>query len=351
MSTRSSSSPRFSRRLLVGSSLAGAALLPLGSTRPAAAAASHPSRRQDAATSPAGWRTWILSAPDELRPPAPADPTEAEIAELLAFQDGRTDEVVAAVTRWASRPAVLVWTDLANAAYEELGLSPIRQYRANALLQTAMYDAVIAAYDAQDAYATRPRPRSTPGSHRSRASPGIAPSFPSEHAAVAGAAEAVLTALLPDAKPGRFTALADEAATTRLQAGLNFRRDTDAGLALGRAMANAPSRSPRTTSRLGLGQQRAADRPRILGTDPTRLRRDAAGTARIHLAPLGADRADQFRPAPPPAYGTPGWQSQLTAVQEAVARRTFAQARAANFWQGAPPPSPGTTSPPTSSVR
>jgi membrane-associated phospholipid phosphatase len=42
---------------------------------------------------------------------------------------------------------------------------------------------------------------------------------------------------------------------------------------------------------------------------------------------------DQFRPAPPPAYDSPAWQSQLAAVQEAVARRTFAQATQATYWQ------------------
>jgi membrane-associated phospholipid phosphatase len=43
---------------------------------------------------------------------------------------------------------------------------------------------------------------------------------------------------------------------------------------------------------------------------------------------------DQFRPASPPAYQSPAWQSQLAAVQEAVAGRTFSQAQRAKYWQG-----------------
>jgi membrane-associated phospholipid phosphatase len=43
--------------------------------------------------------------------------------------------------------------------------------------------------------------------------------------------------------------------------------------------------------------------------------------------------ADQFRPAPPPAYDSPAWQSQVAAVQEAAARRTLIQAEKARFWQ------------------
>jgi hypothetical protein len=48
------------------------------------------------------------------------------------------------------------------------------------------------------------------------------------------------------------------------------------------------------------------------------------------------ERADQFRPAPPPALGSPGWHSRLAAIREAVSRRTLEQARAADFWQGSP---------------
>ena len=44
--------------------------------------------------------------------------------------------------------------------------------------------------------------------------------------------------------------------------------------------------------------------------------------------------ADEFRPASPPAYQSPAWDSQLAAVQQAVAERTFTQAQHAKYWQG-----------------
>src|SRR3954467_10654280 len=174
----SASSHPFSRRALVGSSLATAVVWRLGALPTLAA-------RQDDSTEPATWQTWALTAPDELRPAAPPDPTPAEIDELLGLQDARTDEVAAAIRQWTGRPAVLPWTELATAALDE-SLSPVRQYRANGLLQAAMYDAVIAAYDAQDAYS-----RPTPSTFDDRITPleDIAadrPSFPSADAAVAG---------------------------------------------------------------------------------------------------------------------------------------------------------------------
>ena len=150
------------------------------------------------------------TTPDELRPAAPAAATQAEIDELLQFQAERNDETIALIRQWNSRPAVLPWTEVAFAAWVRVHDSPpCAKDRLNGMLQTAMYDAVIAAYDAQEVY-TGPRPAELD----SQITPleGIVadrPGFPSAEAAVAGAAAAVLTALLPDAAPGRFTDLAD----------------------------------------------------------------------------------------------------------------------------------------------
>jgi membrane-associated phospholipid phosphatase len=328
-----------SRRALVVSSAAGAALAHLVPRHQVLAqsstpTASSPPPAQEVGAPPATWRTWILTSPDELRPAAPAAPAQTEIDELLQFQAERTDETIALVRQWGSLPAVLPWTELANAAWIEFKVSPLRQYRANAIMQTAMYDAVVAAYDAQEAY-----PSPHPAELDTQITPleGIdadRPSFPSAEAAVAGAAAAVLTALLPDAAPGRFTDLAEEAATTRLHAGVSFRSDIDAGLSLGTAIGERA---------VALG---AEDQPgsawdgsgRLTGPglwEPT-----PPGFVESPAEPLASTwhrwvlaSPDQFRPAPPPEYDSPAWRSQFAAVQEAVARRTFAQATQATYWQ------------------
>jgi membrane-associated phospholipid phosphatase len=336
---RTVSSLPFSRRTLVGSGLVAAALMPLGSAPTATAAtgavaAPRLGARQDFSSDPTSWHTWILSSPDELRPAAPSDPTPAEIAEVLDLQAALTDAEIAAVRQWSSRPAVLPWTELGTAALDEF-LSPTRQYRANGLLQAAMYDAVVAAYDAQDAY-HRPVPPAV--DERIVALDGVAadrPSFPSAEAAVAGAAAAVLTALLPDAAPGRFMDLADDATTALLQAGVAFPSDVDAGLAIGqavgeRAIALAADDQPESawdgSGRL-TGDGYWAPTPPWFDDPPME---PLAPTWRRWVLSSG----DQFRPAPPPAFGTPAYESQLGAVREAVERRTMAQERAAAYWHG-----------------
>ena len=294
----SASSHPFSRRAFVGSSLATAVVWRLGASPTLAA-------RQDDSAEPATWHTWVLTAPDELRPAAPPDPTPAEIDELLGLQDARTDEMIATIRQWAGRPAVLPWTEAATAALDET-LSPVRQYRGDGLLQAAMYDAVIAAYDAQDAYS-----RPTPSTFDDRITPldGVAadrPSYPSANAAVAGAAAAILTALLPDATPGRFTDMADEATTALLQAGVAFPSDVAAGLDLGRAvgeraLAVAADDQPGSAWD-GSGQLTG---PGYWEPTPPAF----VDPPMEPLAPtwhrwvLGS--ADQFRPAPPPVVDSP----------------------------------------------
>jgi membrane-associated phospholipid phosphatase len=292
--------------------------------------------QQDTTLDPTTWRTWILTSPDELRPAAPSEPTPVEITDVLAVQAALTEDDAAIMRQWTLRPAVLPWTEAGTAALDEF-LSPIRQYRGNGLLQAAMYDAVVAAYDAQDAY-----DRPTPSTVDDRIVPldGLdtsRPSYPSAEAAVAGAAATVLTTLLPDAAPGRFDALAEEATTSLLQAGVAFPSDIEAGLALGRAIGERA---------VALAQD---DLPGVDWDGSGRL--TGPGTweptppgfvdpPQEPLAPTWhtwvLEQADQFRPAPPPAYGTLAWDSQLTAVRDAVNGRTMLQARAATFWQGAP---------------
>lgn len=325
----------FSRRRFLGAGLAGVALAHL----PASTAATTRFMGIEASlskqtTTPTSWRTWLLAAPDDLRPVEPAAPTADELAELMQLQNARDDDVIALIRHWNSRPAVLPWTEAANAAFAEFKMPPVRQSRAHGILQTAMYDAVIAAYDAQDAYMAP-----LPGELDEQITPleGITagrPAFPSAQAAVAGAAAAVLTALLPDAEPGRFTDLAREAALTRLQAGLNVRRDIDAGLTLGQAVAElalAHGADDQPGSAWD-GQGRLEGPGYWVPTPPAFLENPLeplAGNWNLWVM----ENADQFRPAPPPSYKSAAWESQQAAVQEAVAHRTFNQSQRAKYWQ------------------
>lgn len=264
-------------------------------------------------------RTWLLATADEVRPPPPSAPSRAEVDELLDLQARRDADTVATIRRWDDGPAILPWTALALDFIMRRWPSPARAARALALLHAATHDAVLAALDGQDAY-RRPPPTAV--------EPALQPlndvavggsSFPSEHAAVAGAAATVLAYLFPEQPAATLEALAEEAATSRLWAGAAYRSDIEAGLALGRAVGErgvARGRADGSDARWdGSGRltEEGTWRPTPPSYEPSPLD-PLAGTWQTWVI---ADVV-QLRPPPPPAYNSPAWRAQLAAVQRAV---------------------------------
>src|SRR5262249_17347990 len=105
-----------------------------------------------------------------------------------------------------------------------------------ALIQVAIYDATIAAWDSKYAY-QRQRPSAADHALVPTIATPRSPSYPSEHAAVAGAAAGVLAFLFPD-DAQTLLARAVEAARSRELAGVQYPSDTAAGLELGRKVAD-----------------------------------------------------------------------------------------------------------------
>jgi hypothetical protein len=326
---------RLNRRTLLGAGLGAGALLAL---RPLAGRAfpAAPLSRRD----PAAWRTWLLASGAELRPhpegTRPVAPTAAEIDELLGYQEQRTDAVAEIVARWGNGPAVLPWTGVALELIATHKVNPPRAARALALLHAALYDATVAALDAQAAY-QRPAPaEAVAGLDPLDGAAARRTAFLSEHAVLAGAAAVVLTEVFP-AEPGdRLAYLAAEAALSRLLAGAAFRSDVDAGLALGRAIGErAVTRARNDGSAAVWDGTRPEGEGVWVPTPPAFVdppMEPLAGSWQTWVIP----DVVAARPAPPPTYGSPAWQAELAAIREAVARRTPAQEEAALSWAGGP---------------
>jgi PAP2 superfamily len=332
-------SSRLSRRAVVGAGIAGTALFPLRVPDSVAPVFDLP----PAGAAPMGadpadelvrWKMWLLTSPNELRPPAPGTPTDAEIEEIIGYLESPSDEMTAAVKKWGTSIATIPWSTTANAALTEFKMAGMRQCRALALVHTAMHDAAVAAWDAQLAY-NRPSPAATDDRIVSAAGTTTAPSYPSQHAAVAAAAATVLAYLLPDAAPDRFADLAQEAAMSRVWAGAAFPSDVQAGLALGKAVgerAVARGKSDGSDTKFDLAK---------MPTGPGFWQRTPPAQA-DPLEPLGGtwkawllESNDQFRPVAPPDYDSPAWHSELLAVQQIVKQRTLAEMADAAWWQSA----------------
>lgn len=326
---------RVSRRTLMGA-VAIVPLATVGGRAGVASAASLPpvfTALQPDGGDVATWRTWILTSPDELRPAAPVAPTQAEIDEVVAAQAAITDETTAAIAHWGTGPVTMPWSKLAVDLSIEFDIGGFPQSRFMAIYHTALHDALIAAWDAQVAYA---QPSPAASSDQIVPAEGVdpsQPSYPSEHAAVAGAAATVLAYLLPDVDPGRFDALALETAESRVAAGAAFPGDVEAGLALGQAVgAKAVARAQ------GDGSDAQWDSA-TMPTGPGYWQPTPPGMVEKPVAPLAGSWQswvttgnDQFRPAPPPEYGSPAWQAEVEAIQAIAANRSFEQERAAAWW-------------------
>jgi membrane-associated phospholipid phosphatase len=278
--------------------------------------------------------TWLLASGDELRPPAPQQPTQAEIDELFDLRRQRTGDSAKVVERWSSGPAILPWTAVILDLIKTHKPSPVRAGRALALFHTAASDAAAAAQDAQKAH-QRPSPVAV--------EPGFEPlvesgnsSFPSEHAAIAGVAEVVIPYLFPKEPAEKITDLAEEAIESRLWAGANFRSDVEVGRALGQTIGErAVARGKADGSDAEWdGSNRLTGEGYWEPTPPMFVEHPLdplAGTWK----PWVLERGDTMRPSAPPAYGSPAWEAELLAVQAAVANRTREQVDAVNFWAGA----------------
>jgi membrane-associated phospholipid phosphatase len=190
------------------------------------------------------WKTWVLASPSEFRslpPPAYDSPEKAaELTEIKNFP--RTPKTNSAAYFWEYAVGGLrahqYWSGQIGRLVLEhrLDNDPPLAARAYALQDIAISDAGIACWDGKYTYwAIRPfqldpevKPLFPTPNH---------PSYPAAHGCSSTANAVILGYLFPrDA--AALAALAQEAAESRVWAGIHYRSDIVAGVALGRAVAD-----------------------------------------------------------------------------------------------------------------
>src|SRR6266478_9201052 len=185
------------------------------------------------------WKTWVISSGSAFRllPPPDSDGTAMELRWVKECVSQRDQATLAAIHFWDAGSPAYRWMQLAQQQVVSAGLPAPLQTRALALVAAAISDATVAAWDSKYAY-NRPHP----GEMDPAVAPVVAvpqsPSYPSEHAVTAGAAAAVLEYLFPD-QATKFADMADEAATSRVMAGVAFPSDAFSGLDLGQSIGRA----------------------------------------------------------------------------------------------------------------
>jgi membrane-associated phospholipid phosphatase len=151
------------------------------------------------------------------------------------------------------------------------------------------------------------------------------PSYPSEHAAIAGTAVGLLTAFFPQ-EAANLKGMAAELSHTRLLMGTNYRSDIDAGFALGQAVAHqALARAAADGSDVKWTGAVPTGLGIWVGKDPLE---PLMGTWKPWLMTWGG----QFRPGPPPEVDSIEFQNELNWLKRINTQPTPSQrAIAANF--------------------
>jgi hypothetical protein len=239
----------------------------------------------------ARWPTWVVGAPGTIVvPPPPAD--------LPASVSGGSSALGG---EWIEKGMEFV-----SARTKD----PPAASRAYALVAVAAYDALVVAHHWQNVHHTV--------------------GYPSERAAVNGAASRVLAHLFPEQPALRLDQQAEEGAGAP---GV----EAAAGLALGREVgARVIAFADGDGSRRAWDGTRPADRPDRPGfwqpppgsvSPPVQ---PLAGTWRTWVLPSG----DALRPAPPPAYGSPEYLAEGRELVDIGRSLTDDQRRIAKFWEG-----------------
>ncbi len=282
------------------------------------------------------WKTWVLMSGSEVAVPVPpAKDTDKAKADIRAVKDAtakRTSGTQAVVDKWSGPLPTKPWTETAFDFTAKGPKNPPLSTRNYALLHVAMSDAVISAYHWKYEYAVR-----APEGVTTLVPASPDPSYPSEHAAIAGAASKVLAYLFPIQAALRLDEMADEAAQSRLAAGTNTPSDIEAGLALGRAVADKVIAYAMTD---GAGAQWNGKRPAGV-TNTKNFWLPAPGVVSPPIDPEAGkwkgwaltDNA-AFRPPPPPAYTSTALKAAAQDAVEVKKNLTEEQKRLAKFWEG-----------------
>ncbi|MGH2703709.1 MAG: phosphatase PAP2 family protein, partial [Actinomycetota bacterium] len=233
---------------------------------------------------------------------------------------------------WGNPQPNKPWMDLHMELVAAGVKDPPLASRGYALTSVAVYDAVLATWHWKYRYRRDP-----PSGSPSVPGAGSVPSYPSEHAAIAGAASLVLAYLFPGQPAARFEELAEEAALSRVWAGANFPSDVAAGLELGRAVARKVIARAETD---GSDRRWDGTRPSGIGGGPW-FWDHPPGTVTPPVQPLAGSwktwlmiSGGQFRPDPPYPYGSREFLAESREVMQVGAGLTARQEGIAKFWAG-----------------
>jgi hypothetical protein len=187
-------------------------------------------------------RPFFLTRASEFRaPPPPALSSQeftATLDEVRKIAESRTYEQLRYARYWENLTGAFtagVWNELAREMIAARGADEAQSARVLGVMHMAGFDAILACHDSKYVYWL---PRPTQLDPKISVAVGVPnhPSYPSNHACISGAMGLVLDAHFPEQRR-RFSAMARQAAESRIYGGIHYRIDVDEGLKIAERVA------------------------------------------------------------------------------------------------------------------
>jgi membrane-associated phospholipid phosphatase len=178
------------------------------------------------------WKPWFISSVKDFRLSAPAS-NKKEIAEVLSIQQKMDANSLQQMQYWNAGAPGYRWSEIMTKLWTvDTGRYGVL---AGMLMNVAIYDATIAAWDTKYAFKSV-RPYETDKRIKALLLKAESPSYPCEYSVAAGAAVTIISRFYPHLADS-VQKMAQRIMASRVAAGLAFPSDTEAGFNLGKTIA------------------------------------------------------------------------------------------------------------------
>ncbi|MEO6454493.1 MAG: phosphatase PAP2 family protein [Ginsengibacter sp.] len=265
----------------------------------------------------ANWKTWLLDNEEQIKivaPPGVAQ-SKAELQTIKLEMNKLDEKKLAEIKYWNAGAPSYRWNQIAPKLIDQKPEVMLRT--PTAWMNIAIYDATILAWKEKIKY-KRKRPNVLDASLKPAVNTPLTYSYPCEHSVTAAAAANVLAYFFP-AKADSILQMAHAASQSRVNAGVQFQSDVEAGWKLGEQVAKqiiekAKSDGSATVYKGAINK----DPKKWTGSFPM-------GINLTLMSPIVIRSVDQFRPPAPRDF-----ESEMKDLKDS--RKTFKSASLAYYW-------------------